>query len=94
VIGLQTRLLDALHHHPLWRPEAERLLALRRHDRLGAILSFHHSAVGMARLKNHLVEGTHRRIRSSIREGYLRLAFHGWHAEQDLERVVDWMTSF
>ena len=93
VIGLQISLLEALHQQPLWRPEAERLLALRRHDRLGAILSFHHSAVGMARLKHLMEEGARRQIRSSIREGYLRLAFHGWHSEQDLERVVDWMAS-
>jgi len=93
VIGLQTRLLEVLRHHPLWRPEAERLLELRRHDRLGAILCFHHSAVGMERLKRHLEQGVRGRIRSTIREGYLRLAFHGWHSEKDLERVVDWMAS-
>jgi hypothetical protein len=30
-------------------------------------------------------------IYASVREGYLRVALHGFHTEADVDRVVAWM---
>ena len=73
--------------------EAARLLGLRQEGRLGSILSFHHSEVGLDRLKAIQALGQKKKISTSLREGYLRLAFHGWHSIEDIERIQRWMCS-
>jgi hypothetical protein len=32
-------------------------------------------------------------VYGSLREGYLRVAFHGWHEAADVHRIVDWLKS-
>ena len=87
---LQTALLDALGGSK-WRPEAERLQALLRGGRLGSILAFHHGGQGQDGLERLLKAGYHRGVFASVREGYLRVAFHGFHTEADVERVAAWL---
>jgi hypothetical protein len=44
-------------------------------------------------LQELLHRGFRRGVYGSVREGYLRVAFHGWHQEADVHRVVDWLKS-
>lgn len=93
VRGLQTALLDALADTPAWTTEVPRLRGLLERDRLGPILSFHHAGMGPEALQDLLHRGFRRGVYGSVREGYLRVAFHGWHEPADLHRVVDWLKS-
>jgi len=93
VRGLQAALLDALAGVPAWAGEARRLRGLLEQDRLGPFLSLHHRGLGPEGLQDLLNRGFRRGVYASVREGYLRLAFHGWHEEADLHRVVDWLRS-
>lgn len=90
---LQGQLLAALGRTEAWAGEAERLQTLRRAGRLGAILSLHHSGRGGEWLERIRKAGSARGLYASVREGYLRVAFHGYHDEEDLERVIDWLTA-
>ncbi len=90
VSTLQGALLQALAGSP-WQAEAERLDALRRRDRLGSILSFHHGARGEPALQDLLQRGFDQRLYASVREGYLRIALHGWHLGSDISRLVEWL---
>ncbi|MBI5544520.1 MAG: aminotransferase class V-fold PLP-dependent enzyme [Deltaproteobacteria bacterium] len=90
------RHIDALQGSLLARlqgPEAERLEGLRRAGRLGSILSFHHGGRGVEALSAQMQEGLRRRIFSSVREGYLRVALHGWHDDTDVERLAHWLST-
>ena len=91
VDALQSALLERLKCSRSWGEEARRLEALRREDRLGPILSLHHRGQGPAALEAVRSAGQSRRIFTSIREGYLRVALHGWHDEQDVARLADWL---
>lgn len=89
---LQKLLLEELGRRKKWAAEVERLGSLLEAERLGSILSFHQSGTTAkkalaARLKAGLEAGIH----ASVREGYLRVAFHGWHTEDDVARIADWL---
>ena len=59
--------------------------------RLGPILSLHHGESGAGGLDAVLAAGRERGIHASVREGYLRVALHGWHRAADIERLGDWL---
>lgn len=88
---LQESLLGQLGDHPRWAGESGRLQSLRAAGRLGSILSFHHAGEGEASLQEILAAGQEAGIYASVREGYLRVALHGWHNAQDLERILTWL---
>jgi len=90
VSALQEQLLRALCGTPR-EAEAMRLEALRHAGRLGSILSFHHAGRGSAGLLADLKEAHRRRIFASVRDGYLRVALHGWHTEADIVRLAAWL---
>jgi selenocysteine lyase/cysteine desulfurase len=87
---LQTGLLDALEDS-IWDPEVERLRLLLQGGRLGSILAFHHGGTGHDRLNRLLKAGYRQGVFASVREGYLRVAFHGYHTEADVDRVAAWL---
>lgn len=88
---LQTNLLRALSELPEWKPEAERLQQLSDTHQLGPILSFHHHHLDFESVKTMLDRALVRGIYASEREGYLRIALHGWHEEEDVNRLAEWM---
>ncbi len=90
VLALVDALLDRLAHGP-WSGEAARLHALRGRGRLGPIVALHHGDRGPDGLARRLEEARGRGIFASVREGYLRIAFHGWHVAADVERLADWL---
>jgi selenocysteine lyase/cysteine desulfurase len=91
VAQLQRRLLEALRES-CWAAEAERLAGLLATGRLGSILAFHHGSGGPERLNQLLRTGYRQGIYASVREGYLRVAFHGYHTETDVDRVAAWLS--
>jgi selenocysteine lyase/cysteine desulfurase len=91
VRALQERLLGATAQIPCWEDETQRLRGLLERDRLGSILSFHHGDMDPVAFENLLHRGFRRGVYGSMREGYMRVAFHGWHTEQDVDRAVDWL---
>lgn len=90
IARLQARLLDRLGGTP-WAAEAARLRGLLDRGRLGAILGFHHGGRGPEGLQALLKRGLRQGVYASAREGYLRIAFHGFHTEEDVDRVLDWL---
>jgi len=86
VEGLQAALLAALSEDRAWAAEAKRLEALRGAGRLGPVLCFHGRT-----WDGLMAEGTARGIWATQREGYLRLALHGWHTAADVRRLADWL---
>ncbi|RMG44901.1 MAG: aminotransferase class V-fold PLP-dependent enzyme [Acidobacteria bacterium] len=88
---LQRHLLGALADLPAWRDEAQRLLALLDEGRLGSILALHHRGRGARFLEETLERGRRLGVAATLREGYLRIAFHGWHDEEDVERIAAWL---
>ncbi len=89
VEGLQQALLRLLAQGP-WAAEVNRLQALLAAGRLGPFLAFQGGDHDLPAL---LQRGLRQGIYSSVREGYLRIAFHGWHAEADLPRIAAWMNT-
>lgn len=88
VTRLQTALLARLAESVAWAGEARRLDGLVRAGRAGSTLSFALPADRADRLwKSAEASG----ISTSVREGYLRVAFHGWHMGQDVERCAAWL---
>lgn len=87
VEGLQRELLNRLARGP-WAAEAARLRALLDADRLGPFLAFHDRGRDLMAL---MQRGLRQGIYTSVREGYLRVAFHGWHGEGDLDRIAAWL---
>lgn len=90
VAHLQTQLLDALEESP-WAAEVARLRGLLEAGRLGSILAFHHGGAGAGRLQARLRSGYQQGVFASVREGYLRVAFHGFHTGADVDRVAEWL---
>jgi kynureninase len=93
VRSLQLWLLEALAGVPAWAAEVRRLRDLLERDRLGSILSFHHGPISPEGMQELLQQGHRRGVYGSVREGYLRVAFHGFHEKADLHRVADWLRS-
>ncbi len=91
VHALQGRFLEGLAELPDWRAEALRLEHLRVAGRLGPFLALHHRGDDDAALLDLMRRGLKQGIFSSVREGYLRLAFHGWHTTADVERLLGWI---
>jgi len=89
--GLQMLFLAGLEGMPAWRSEARRLAALLDSGRLGSILSLHHGNRGQEELMRILQAGFSRGIYASVREGYLRIALHGWHTPEDVNRLLSWL---
>lgn len=89
---LQRRTLERLQGVEGWAEEARRLRGLLQRDRLGSILSLHHGDRGLEGLNELLQAGKDAGVYASVREGYLRIAFHGFHGEGDVERVVGWLS--
>jgi selenocysteine lyase/cysteine desulfurase len=88
VQACQTRLLAQVEDTPAWAREAGRLCAHLGHGRLGSILAFHHGDKGAAWLNGVVRRGVERGVYLTVREGYLRVAFHGWHTDDDVDRVA------
>ena len=88
VTGLQQALLARLATSEAWASEARRVGDLVRAGRVGSTLSLVPRPDRVDRLLK-LAEAN--RIYVSLREGYLRIAFHGWHAEEDVERCAAWL---
>jgi selenocysteine lyase/cysteine desulfurase len=93
VTALQAQLLDGLRRSPTWTREAERLDALRRAGRLGPILALHHQGRGEGFLHERHHAGLAAGIHASVREGYLRIALHGFHAGADVKRILSWLVA-
>ncbi len=91
VHGLQGLLLDGLAKLEDWQAEEERLRGLWSAGRLGAILSLHHGARAAQGLNTLIQRGGQRGVMASVREGYLRIAFHGMHGGEDVARVLAWL---
>lgn len=91
VRDIQEQLLRGLKGIPAWQEEAYRLRDLLERDRLGPILALHHGGRGPGGLQALLDAGLRRGLYASVREGYLRLAVHGWHEEGDLPRILEWL---
>ncbi|HJW73586.1 MAG TPA: aminotransferase class V-fold PLP-dependent enzyme [Geothrix sp.] len=87
---LQQQLLRALNVSS-WGREANRLSGLLEADRLGSILSLHHRGLGPEGLNRLLTSGYRHGIFASVREGYFRIAFHGYHSTGDADRVAEWL---
>jgi selenocysteine lyase/cysteine desulfurase len=90
IAGLQRRLLEALAPSS-WQGEVARLGGLLEAGRLGPFLAFHHGGAGADHLQERLRSGYRHGIFTSVREGYLRVAFHGFHTEADADRVAAWL---
>lgn len=88
---LQELFLDRLTQVDAWAEEARRLRGLLEQDRLGSIVALHHGDRGLDGLNALLQEGMDAGIYASVREGYLRIAFHGYHGEDDVERLAEWL---
>ncbi len=71
----------------------ERLGELDAAGRLGSIVSLYHGGRGPQGLDTLLKRGFGRGIYASVREGYLRVALHGWHTAGDVDRVLEWLAS-
>lgn len=89
VMTLQRRLLDMLASHAAWSADVTRLQGLLEADRLGPTLSFR---VEDDRAERLIAAAAKQRIGTSTRDGYLRVALHGWHSVADVERTVAWLT--
>ncbi len=93
---LQGRLLQLLRGSGVWDDEVGRLQSLLDAGRLGSILSFYFpesKLTGSSPVERLVAQGEVLGITASLREGYLRIAFHGWHSEEDVDRVACWMHS-
>lgn len=90
IVSLQRRLLEALQGANL-AAEAIRLRDLLEAGRLGPFLAFHHGGGGAEQLNQLLKTGQRQGIFASVREGYLRVAFHGFHTEAEVDRVAAWL---
>lgn len=88
---LQRHLIDELAARPECESEAARLDGLLRANRLGSVVSLYHGGSGPSPLEFLLKDGMRRGIYASVREGYLRIAFHGWHVRDDVTRVMQWI---
>jgi selenocysteine lyase/cysteine desulfurase len=88
---LQAALLDQLAAMPAWRAETARLRALWAEGKLGPFLALHHGGRGAEGLQALVHAGLRQGIYTTVREGYLRLALHGFHGEADVARLAGWL---
>lgn len=93
VDALSGQLLAGLAKLAPFQEEAARLAELRKGGRIGPLVCLHHSGRGKPALGKLWDAGRTRGILTSIREGYLRIALHGFHLEEDVERVLAWLRS-
>lgn len=93
IIQLQILLLEELKKDLRWKSEAQRLLELRKQNQLGPTLCFHHSRLGLDYLEKLVARSSEYKITASLREGYLRVALHGWHSTDDIRRTLEWLHS-
>ena len=91
ILRLQRQLLAVLELRGIWLEEVRRLRALLEADRLGPFLAFHHGGRGPQVMQELLEQGARQGIYATVREGYLRIAFHGWHEEGDTGRIAEWL---
>lgn len=91
IAALRAELLERLATTGAWAGDAERLQALDQRGRLGAVVALHHNGAGAEALDALRRRGFERRIYASVREGYLRIALHGYHGSADLARLVEWL---
>lgn len=98
---LQLAFLDALATPGLRSPnqpattlrEATRLADLVRADMIGPIISLHHDGHGPAYLDGLAAMLREHKTYVSTREGYLRMAFHCWHDEDDANLAANVIAS-
>jgi len=88
VRALIQRLLDGLETLAAWRHQVPRLRALEHAGRIGSILALHHAGQGPEALDRLLQQAFRAGLYPSVREGYLRIAWHGYHRVEDVERVL------
>ncbi len=88
---LSRQLIDGLAKIGSWQAEARRLQGLCEAGRLGAIVALHHGRRRAEGLDRILRNGVERGIYATVREGYLRIAFHGWHSREDVDRLLEWL---
>ncbi len=91
ILQLQGQFLAGLAGIPEWRGEAQRLTELWQEGRISSIVGIHHGGRGPAELQKILSRGMEQGIYASIREGYLRIALHGWHTGADIDRLLRWL---
>ena len=91
VAALRRELLAGLAGISSWADEAERLSGLDAAGRLGSIVALHHGGRGPDELEKILRRGFAQGVYASVREGYLRIALHGWHGGRDLDRLLTWL---
>lgn len=91
VAWLAMRFLHGLSQLSGWQKEADRLAGLLDAGRLGSIFALHHGGRGFEALQSLLEDGFEERIYASVREGYFRIAFHGWHTAEDVDRLLAWL---
>jgi len=91
ILWLQRALLAALEARGTWLEEVHRLRALLEAGRLGPFLAFHHGGHCPQFMQELLERGARLGIYTTVREGYLRIAFHGWHEEGDIVRIAEWL---
>lgn len=98
VRALQTELIETLQLHAAvsgpfsnagGRAELTRLAAMVDAGRTGPIIGLHHHGRGPAFLESLADKLRARNIFVSTREGYLRIAFHGWHESTDVAAVLN-----
>lgn len=89
VAALRRRLLRGLSDRGTLLSEVSRLRRLDEARRLGPIVALHRGPGGD--WAGVLREGRRRGIVASAREGYLRIALHGWHTMEDVDRVAGWI---
>ena len=90
-IDAQATTLLSMLDNTRWGAEAERLRGLQQAGRSSSVTSLHHLGLGPEGLRVLCDAGARQGVYSSVREGYLRLALHGWHTLGDLERVARWL---
>lgn len=91
IARLRQELLRALRDSPRWMAEVGRLEALAARGKIASILALHHQGAGPEALATLMEQGSKAGIHASVREGYLRIALHGWHQSQEIERLVRWL---
>lgn len=91
VRALQGRLLEGLAGLPAWAREAARMRGLWEEDRLGPFLALHHGGRGPEGLQALVQRGLRQGLYATVREGYLRIAFHGFHSGADVDRALAWL---
>ncbi len=88
VTSLRRQLIEGLATLPVWTSEGARLGALDRAGRLGPLVCLHHGTRGQQGLDALARRGIASGIYTTVREGYLRVALHGFHTARDIDRLL------